>query len=53
MSKAFISWIEGQFSSAEIVMDWFHVVKLFNNAVDEARRKESGKNSMPQGTRRA
>lgn len=51
MSKAFISGIEGQFSDAEVVVDWFHVVKLFNNAVDEVRRKESKKKSMPKGTR--
>ncbi len=51
MSRAFISGIEEQFSKAEVVVDWFHVVKLFNSAVDEVRRKESRKNSMPQGTR--
>ncbi len=51
MSKAFISGIKEEFPSAEIVVDWFHVVKLFNGAVDEVRRKESKKCSMPRGTR--
>ena len=51
MSKAFISGIEEQFPNAEIVVDWFHVVKLFNSAVDEVRRKEGRKSSMPRGTR--
>ena len=51
MSKAFISGLEEEFPGAEIVVDWFHVVKLFNSAVDEVRRKESRKVSMPRGTR--
>ena len=51
MSKAFISGIEEQFSNAEVVVDWFHVVKLFNSAVDEVRCKESKKKPMPKGTR--
>jgi len=51
MSKAFISGIKSEFPSAEIVVDWFHVVKLFNRAVDEVRRRESKKRSMPSGLR--
>ena len=29
MSKAFISGIEQEFPAAEVVVDWFHIVKLF------------------------
>ena len=51
MSKAFISGITKEFSDAEIVVDWFHVVKLFNNAVDKVRRKERKYCAMPSGLR--
>jgi transposase len=51
MSKAFISGSEEQFQNAVVVVDWFHVVQLFNKAVDEVRRLESSMNKMPQGTR--
>jgi len=51
MSKAFISGIETEFPNAEVVVDWFHVVKLFTSAVDEVRRKEAKKCSMPSGLR--
>jgi len=40
MSKAFISGIEQDFANSEIVIGWFHVVKQFNSAVDQVRRKE-------------
>ena len=51
MSKAFISGSEEHFENAVVVVDWFHVVQLFNKAVDEVRRLESRMNKMPQGTR--
>ena len=51
MSKAFISGITEQFPQSEIVVDWFHVVKLFNSAVDEVRRNESKVSKMPSGVR--
>jgi len=51
MSKAFISGLEEQFPNVEVVVDWFHVVKVFNEAVDEVRRKERKKVAMPRGTR--
>jgi len=51
MSKAFISGSEEHFENAVVVVDWFHVVKQFNKAVDEVRRKESLKSKMPKGTR--
>ncbi|MGC8735885.1 MAG: ISL3 family transposase [Dissulfurimicrobium sp.] len=51
MSKAFISGSEERFGNAVVVVDWFHVVQLFNRAVDEVRRRESVKSRMPRGTR--
>jgi transposase len=51
MSKAFISGITEEFTGAEIVVDWFHVVKLFNHAADEVRRKERKSCPMPSGLR--
>ena len=51
MSKAFISGSEEQFENAIVVVDWFHVVQLFNRAVDQVRRLESRSKAMPKGTR--
>ena len=51
MSKAFISGSEEQFENAVVVVDWFHVVQLFNKAVDKVRRLESRKSKFPKGTR--
>ena len=51
MSKAFISGIEESFPNSETVVDWFHVVKQFNTALDQVRRKESRQGSMPSGVR--
>lgn len=51
MSRAFISGSEDNFKNAVVVVDWFHVVQLFNKAVDEVRRRESSHVRMPRGTR--
>lgn len=51
MSKAFISASEEHFENAVVVVDWFHVVQLFNKAVDQVRRFESRGKRMPRGTR--
>ena len=51
MSKAFISGIEESFPNSETVVDWFHMVKQFNTALDQVRRKESRQGSMPSGVR--
>ena len=51
MSKVFISGSEKQFQNAVVVVDWFHVVQLFNKTVDEVRSLESRMNKTPQGTR--
>jgi transposase len=51
MSPAFISGAEENFENAVVVVDWFHVVKLFTKAVDEVRREESQRCKMRQGTR--
>ncbi len=47
MSKAFISGIEQSFVNSEVVVDWFHVVKQFNSALDQVRRKERKAGAMP------
>lgn len=51
MSRAFMSGSEEYFENAVVVVDWFHVVQLFNKAVDQVRRLESKHKRMPQGTR--
>ena len=51
MSKAFIGGIEEEFRNAEIVVDWFHVVQIFNRAVDKVRRAEARERKMPRATR--
>jgi len=51
MSKAFISASMEQFRNAVVVVDWFHVVQLFNRAVDKVRRLESRAKKMPRGLR--
>jgi len=51
MSKAFISGIEQSFVNTEVVVDWFHVVKQFNSALDQVRRKEHKASAMPAGVR--
>jgi len=51
MSRAFISGSEEQFENAVVVVDWFHVVQLFNKAVDEVRRLESRDRKLPKETR--
>lgn len=51
MSKAFVAGSEEQFKNAVVVVDWFHVVQLFNKAVDKVRRLESRSKRLPKGTR--
>ena len=40
MSSAFIKGIEEKFPLASIIIDKFHIIKMFNEAVDEVRRLE-------------
>ena len=51
MSKAFVAGSEEQFKNAVVVIDWFHVVQLFNKAVDKVRRLESRSKRLPRETR--
>lgn len=41
MSAAYIKGINEQFGQATLVFDYFHVVKLVTEALDEVRRRES------------
>ncbi|MEA1958429.1 MAG: ISL3 family transposase [Chloroflexota bacterium] len=40
MSPAFIDGVEEQFPNARIAFDKFHIMKIINEAVDQARREE-------------
>lgn len=51
MSAAFIAGLKRNFPDARITFDWFHVMKLVNEAVDEVRRQESRRNPALKGTR--
>jgi transposase len=51
MSPAFLSAVEGNFKSAAVTVDWFHVVQLFTTAVDQVRRLEAKERKMPKGAR--
>ena len=51
MSGAFISGIKAHFTDSTVTVDWFHVVQLFNRAVDRVRRKEAKEAAMPKATR--
>jgi transposase len=51
MSQAFIAGVKANFPNADITFDWFHVMKLVNEAVDEVRRRETRKNVDLKGTR--
>ncbi len=51
MSPAFLSAVKKNFSSAEVTVDWFHVVQLFTSAVDSVRRLETKQRKLPRNTR--
>lgn len=54
MSSVFLAAAEQGFQEAEITVDWFHVVKLFNDALEKVRRKEEQKQvELPKYTRLA
>ncbi len=40
MSPAFLATISKEFPGANVTVDWFHVVQLFNRAVDDVRKAE-------------
>ncbi|CAO0820149.1 hypothetical protein DFAR_1390022 [Desulfarculales bacterium] len=47
MSPAFLAAIGEKFPDANVTVDWFHVVQLFNIAVDEVRRPRPRSVSCP------
>lgn len=51
MSPAFIAAAQETFPDAHVTVDWFHVVKLFNDSMEEVRRKESKEEKMPKAVR--
>lgn len=51
MSPAFLAAIGESFPSANITVDWFHVVQLFTKAVDEVRKAEAKQHKLPKAIR--
>lgn len=51
MSPAFLAALGKEFPAANVTVDWFHVVQLFNAAVDEVRKTERRRVRMPAATR--
>lgn len=51
MSPAFLAAIGETFDSAEVTVDWFHVVQLFTKAVDAVRKAEAKNNALPKALR--
>ena len=51
MSTAFIAGVKAHFPNSSHTVDWFHVVQLFTNAVDEVRRAEAKETKLPKATR--
>jgi len=51
MSAAFHSGIRDSLPDAAVTVDWFHVVKHFNDAVDKVRQAESQTERMPKAAR--
>ena len=51
MSGAFIYGVKTHFANSTHTVDWFHVVQLFNKAVDEVRRSEAKEVTMPKSSK--
>jgi transposase len=51
MSPAFLSGIAKQFPKAEVTVDWFHIVKIFTEALDDVRKQESQIKPLPKNLR--
>ena len=51
MSPAFLAAVGKEFPDATVTVDWFHVVQLFNKAVDSVRKAERRHVQMPAATR--
>jgi len=51
MSSAFIAGVKTHFPGSGITVDWFHVVQQFSKALDEVRRAEAKRRTLPKATR--
>lgn len=51
MSKAFRKGIRENFDESKVTYDQFHVIKMFNKAVNEVRKMEYKQNDILKGTR--
>ena len=51
MSKAFLSATKEEFPTANVTVDWFHVVQLFTKAVDDVRKEERKLGQHPKSLR--
>ena len=51
MSPAFLSAAEKEFKKAQVTVDWFHVVKLFTQALEKVRRNEQKQDGFPKSVR--
>ena len=51
MSPAFLSGIAEHLPKAEVTVDWFHIVKIFTEALDNVRRQESQVKPLPKHLR--
>jgi len=51
MSSSFLSAAGEQFDQAMITVDWFHVVKLFTDALEKVRRSEQKQQGFPKSVR--
>lgn len=51
MSTSFIPGAKEHFQEAEITVDWFHVVKLFTEALEKVRRTEQKHSGFPKSVR--
>ena len=51
MSPAFLSGIAKHLPSAEVTVDWFHIVQTFTKALDAVRKKERREKEHPKALR--
>ena len=51
MSAAFMAAVGEHFEKASLTVDWFHVVKLFTDALEKVRRSERFDGSFPKSLR--
>ena len=51
MSQVFLSGVAEHLPSAEVTVDWFHIVQTFTKALDEVRKKERREKGHPKALR--